>query len=314
MKTVFVSADEKECTEHILNAIGKIRKGGMQLVARKCLTEEELEETAKDAEIIWFWGRCPGLTESLLPKLPCLKAIFRSGSGLDAIPVEECTKRGIAVCNTPESISEAVAEHAAALLHALAKKIPAGNTAVREGSWPTDGAINSVHLTGRTLGLVGYGRIARRLEEILSGYRMRVLFHDPFVEGSASLEEVLKEADFLSLHCPLTEATRHWINKDSFARMKKTALLINTSRGAVIDEEALAEALKKGEIAGAALDVTENEPLEKTSPLRELPNVIITPHTAPFTDRFQGIFWECSADKVLALLKGDFRKESTNLR
>lgn len=314
MKTVFVSADEKDCKDHILGAIRAIREGGMQIVARKCLTEEELEETAKDADIIWFWGRCPGLTAGLLPKLPGLKAIFRSGSGLDAIPVEECTKRGIAVCNTPESISEAVAEHAVALLHAIAKKIPYSYVEVQKGNWPTDGAINSVHLTGRTLGLVGYGRIARRVEEILSGYRMRVLFHDPFVEGSVPLETVLKEADFISLHCPLTDATRHWINKDSFAMMKKTAILINTSRGPVVDENALVEALKNGEIAGAALDVTENEPLEKESPLRQLSNVIITPHSAAFTDRFQEIFWGCSVNKVLALLKGDFRKESTNLR
>lgn len=314
MKTVFVSADEKDCSGHILEAILAIRNGGMEITAKKCLTEEEMEEAAADADIIWFWGRCPGLTAELLPKLPRLKAIFRSGSGLDAIPVEECTKRGIAVCNTPESISEAVAEHAVALLHALAKKIPMSFQEVQKGNWLTDGAINCVHMTGRTLGLVGYGRIARRVEEILSGYRMQVLFHDPFVEGSVPLEKVLKEADFISLHCPLTEETRHWINKDSFAMMKKTALLINTSRGAVIDEAALVEALKNGEIAGAALDVTEEEPLAKESPLRTLPNVIITPHVAAFTDRFQEIFWSCSARKVLALLGGDFRKESTNLR
>ncbi|MBO4305529.1 MAG: C-terminal binding protein [Lentisphaeria bacterium] len=313
MKTALVTASESGDNYVPSSTLDEIRAMGMELVCKKCVTEEDVLETAKDAEIIWFFGQCPGLTPAVMDKLPKLKAIFRSGSGVDAIH-PHATDLGIAICNTPESISEAVAEQAVSLLFALSKHIQFHSRVIREGEWLPKGLLYSFHLTGRTLGLVGYGRIARRVEEMVAGFHMHVIHSDPYAPNSVPLEQLLKESDYISLHCPLTEETRHSINEKAFSLMKKTALLVNTSRGQVVDEKALIAALQEGKIAGAALDVMEQEPLEKDSPLRKMDNVILTPHIAAFTTDFSKNFWAYSVKKLAALMKGDFKKESVNLR
>ena len=313
MRTALVTAGEDGDNYVPLSTLAEIREMGMELVCKKCKTEEDVLETAKDAEIIWFFGQCPALTPAVMDKLPKLKAIFRSGSGVDAIH-PHATDLGIAICNTPESISEAVAEQAVALLFALSKHIQYHSRVIREGEWTPKGVINSFHLTGRTLGLVGYGRIARRVEEMVAGFNMKVIHSDPFAENSVPLETVLKESDFISLHCPLTDETKHSINEEAFRMMKKTALLVNTSRGPVVDEKAMIKALQEGWIAGAALDVMDQEPIEEDNPLRKMDNVILTPHIAAFTTDFTKNFWAYSVKKLAALMKGDFKKESVNLR
>ncbi|NMA21281.1 MAG: C-terminal binding protein [Lentisphaerae bacterium] len=313
MKTALISADEPGQVPQI--HLDAIRSIGMELVCRNCTTREELIELAADADILWMFGVCKPLTAEVLDQLPKCRAIFRSGSGVDALPWQRATEKGIAICNSPESIAEAVAEHAAALLLALAKKIQLHSRAIPAGGWlAASEETTSRHLSGRTLGLVGYGRIARFVETMLSGFRLKIIHHDPLSPASVPLDELLQTADFISLHCPLTDDTRHMIGKKQFQQMKRDALLINTSRGAVVDESALVDALNQGIIAGAALDVTEKEPLEKDSLLRGMANVIITSHIAAFTDDFNKNFWECSVNKLKELMKGDFKNVSINLK
>ena len=170
------------------------------------------------------------------------------------------------------------------------------------------------HLTGRTLGLVGYGRIARKLEAMLTGFRLKVLYFDPVAPGGASLDEVLAESDIISLHCPLTPETARLVNAGTIARMKDGVLIVNTSRGGVIDEPALAAAVCSGKVGGAALDVLETEPPTPDCPLLGLDNVIITPHQAAFSGDFEKNFWGFSVRKLQALAGGDFVGSSINLK
>ncbi len=311
MKTALISANEPGAVPQ--KYLDEVRLSGMELVCRKCESAEELIALAADAEILWLFGACPALTAEVLDHLPRCRAIFRSGSGVDALPWQRATEKNIAICNSPESIAEAVAEHTAALLLALAKKIQLHDRAIRDGGWLSETAGTSHHLSGRTLGLVGYGRIARYVESMLSGFRLQSIHHDPFSPDSVPLAELLQKADFVSLHCPLSDETRHLIAAEQFRLMKKNALLINTARGPVINEKDLIAALQNGDIAGAALDVTEIEPLEKESQLRKMPNVIVTSHIAAFTEDFNKNFWQCSVNKLKEMLKGDFKQISLNL-
>ncbi|MFA6929912.1 MAG: NAD(P)-dependent oxidoreductase [Lentisphaeria bacterium] len=312
MKTALISTDEPgHVPQPYLDAI---RAGGMELVCRNCSTKEELIAIGADADILWMFGACEALTAEVLNDLPRCRAIFRSGSGVDALPWQRATELNIAICNTPESIAEAVAEHAVALLLALAKKIHLHDRAITSGGWLAAAEGPSYHLSGRTLGFIGYGRIARHVETMLAGFRLKTLHYDPFSAASIPLEELLQKADFISLHCPLSKETHHLLSETQFQQMKKHALLVNTSRGAVIKEVALIEALKNGEIAGAALDVTEIEPLPADSPLRKMTNVLITSHMAAFTDDFSKNFWTCSVNKLKQLQQGDFKSASLNLK
>ena len=296
MKTVLITGDENAVPAEYLKPI---REAGIELACKKCTSPEEVEAFAKDADLVWMFGANPGLTAAVLRRLPKCKGIFRSGSGLDALPVAAAEELGIEVMNTPDSIAESVAEHAVTLLFALVRRIVHYDKAVRAGNWEGPNGMNW-HISGRTLGLVGYGRIARKVEEMVAGFRMEVLHYDPFVPGSMELDELLKISDYVSLHCPLTEETRNLIDARRLALMKPEALLVNTSRGPVVDEAALTEALKKGTIAGAALDVLCDEPPAKDHPLFALDNVILTPHIAAFSADFEKNFWTCSAQKIIS--------------
>lgn len=295
-------------------ALAEIRKNGLEIVCRKCRTETDLLDTASDAQVLWMFGPNLVVTPEVLEKLPQCRAIFRSGSGLDALPVLRATELGIAVCNTPESIAESVAEHTVALLLSLVRQVPQFDREVRGGEWNSGNNRTHWHLSGRTLGLVGYGRIARDVERMVSGFRMRVIHFDPFSPASTPLDELLKESDFVSLHCPLNESTHHLMGTEQFKLMKPGALLVNTSRGPVIDEAALIAALKSGRLGGAALDVTTEEPPAPDNPLRQLDNVILTPHVAAFSGDFEKNFWDYSVKKLIALKSGNFKEESVNLK
>ena len=296
MKTVLITGDENAVPAQYLKPI---REAGIELACRKCHSPEEVEAFAKDADLVWMFGANPGLTGEVLKRLPKCKGIFRSGSGVDALPCAEAEELGIEVLNTPESIAESVAEHAVTLLFALIRRVVHYDKGVRAGDWELPNGMNW-HISGRTLGLVGYGRIARLVEQMVSGFRMKVLHYDPFVPDSMDLDELLKEADYVSLHCPLTDDTRGLIDARRLALMKPNALLVNTSRGPVVDEPALVEALKNGTIAGAALDVLSEEPPPKDHPLFALDNVILTPHIAAFSADFEKNFWTCSAQKIIS--------------
>jgi len=260
--------------------------------------------------VIWTVGANTCLTADVLPRLPRCRAIMRSGSGLDDLPVAAARARGLLVANTPEAIAETVAEHAVAMLLGLARRLAEHDRAVRRGEWYSgpDGA--RWHVRGQTLGLVGFGLIAREVVAMLQGFRMRFLAHDPYApeadlraQGAdpVALETLLRESDFVSLHCPLTPQTKGLLDARAFAAMKPGALLINTSRGGVVDEAALLEALQSGRLGGAALDVLEQEPPRGDHPLLRLEQVLFTPHIAAFSDVFEERFWRASITKLKQL-------------
>ena len=172
--------------------------------------------------------------------------------------------------------------------------------ASKRGKWEAATHIHW-HISGRTLGLVGYGRIARAVEQMVKGFRMEVLHYDPMLPDSMPLDELLSRSDYISLHCPLTPETKGLINAEKFKLMKENALLVNTSRGPVIDEKALLDALDNGTLGGAALDVLSDEPPSADNPLLHCGKVILSPHLAAFSADFQKNFWSCSAKKVIAV-------------
>lgn len=252
----------------------------------------------------------------LLDRAPRLKVVANYAVGFDNIDLEACTRRGVMATNTPGVLTETVADLTFALLLALARRIPEAVDYVRQGRWRTWGPLL---LTGpdvhhATLGLVGLGRIGSAVAERARGFKMRVLYHDVYRREDLEkdlgveyrpLEAVLAEADFVSVHTPLTPETKGVIGHSALRRMKKTALLINTARGPVVDTEALVEALQKGEIAGAALDVTDPEPLPADHPLVAMANVIVVPHIASASIQTRTKMAELAVNNLLAGLKGD---------
>ena len=267
--------------------------------AKKCASPDDLLDSFGDAEILWGFGpdvSC--MAPRVLEKMPALKALFRSGSGIDALPCDWARAHGIGIYNTPESIAECVAEHAVSLLFSFIRQIPQYNARAKAGyEW---GKVEGMdwHISHRTLGLIGYGNIARRVEKMVSGFDMKCIHYDPFVPGSLPLETVLREADYVSVHCPLVPETEKLINAERLAMMKPNALLVNTSRGGVVDEEALADALDRGVIAGAALDVMAQEPPDVHSRLLQHPKCLVTPHVAAFSCDFEKNFFDYSVKKL----------------
>ena len=270
--------------------------------AKKCASPDDLLSSFGDAEILWGFGpdvSC--MAPRVLEKMPNLKALFRSGSGIDALPCAWAKEHGIGIYNTPESIAECVAEHAVSLLFSFIRQIPQYNARAKAGyPW---GKVEGMdwHISHRTLGLIGYGNIARRVEKMVSGFDMKCIHYDPFVPGSLPLETVLREADYVSVHCPLVPETEKLINAERLAMMKPNALLVNTSRGGVVDEDALADALDRGVIAGAALDVMAQEPPDVHSRLLQHPKCIVTPHVAAFSCDFEKNFFDYSVKKLRQL-------------
>lgn len=240
-----------------------------------------------------------------------LQVVGRAGVGVDNIDLETATRRGVAVVNAPTGNILAVAEHTLALLLALARRIPQADASLKRGEWRRRDFMG-VQVRGKTLGIVGLGRVGTEVARRALALGMRVLAHDPFVSPEraqrlgvemVSLERVLAEADFLTLHTPLTEDTRRLIGRRELARMKRGAYLINTARGGVVDEEALLEALEEGHLAGAGLDVFAQEPPGPT-PLVCHPRVVATPHLGASTAEAQAEVAREVVEQVLAVLRG----------
>jgi D-3-phosphoglycerate dehydrogenase len=298
-----------------------LARENIDLVSRECLTDEDLVRCAGDSDVVWLFGGSRVVTARNLPLLRRCGAIVRTGSGTDNVPVEAATQLGIVVANTPDALSEAVSDHAVGLLFAALRQIAVQDRTVRTGVWDRSRARPRWTLRGRTLGLVGFGRIARALVRKLSGFELMALAHDPLVSAevmaqhgarAAGLDEVLSAADVLSIHCPLTEQTRHLIDERALRRMKPTAVLLNTARGPVIDERALVQALGEGWIAAAGLDVLEQEPPDPASALLKLDNVVLTPHVAAYSDEYLESCWRLSVETVLALANGRWPRAYVN--
>ena len=240
----------------------------------------------------------------LLAACPDLKAIANMAVGTDNIDLEAAAARGIPVGNTPDVLTDATADLAFALLLAMARRLPQGEAQVREGRWRTWEPAGDLgaDLSGATLGIVGRGRIGDAVARRADGFGMEVIASSR--RSGMPLEELLERADFVSLHCPLTPATRHLIGTEALQRMKPSAYLVNTARGGVVDQVALRLALIAGEIAGAALDVTDPEPLPAGDPLLEAPNLLVVPHVGSATVRTRERMAEMAVENLLAALAG----------
>jgi glyoxylate reductase len=264
---------------------------------------DQLRAHAREADALLTLVTDP-VDAALLDAAPNLKAIANMAVGTDNVDVEAAAARGIAVGNTPDVLTDATADLAFALLLALARRIVPGAAQVRSGAWRTWEPAGDLgaDLAGQTLGIVGWGRIGQAVARRAAGFGMEIA-HSSRSSG-VPLEELLERSDFVSLHTPLTPETRGLIDAAALERMKPTALLVNTSRGGVVDQDALRTALHDGTIAGAALDVTEPEPLPADHPLLDSPNLLVVPHVGSATVRTRARMAEMAVENLLAALDG----------
>ena len=291
----------------------KTLAGLADLVPLKTKTPDEFLAEARDCDALLNTYAGP-ITAEVMAQMPNCKIIARYGIGVDTIDLEAATRAGIIVTNNPTYCIEEVAEHTMALLLAAARKINFYDRMVRGGRWEVPPGKPLFRLAGSTLGLVGFGNIARQVALRAAAFGMRVLFADPFVEDGQFTEPgkkmefpaLLAEADFVSLHPPLMPQTRRMINDDAFSRMKPTAILINCARGPIVDTDALVRALDAKKIAGCALDTIDPEPLPNPHPLRERENVIINPHTAWYSEQAMVGLQAGAPGEVRRVLSGEW--------
>ena len=253
----------------------------------------------------------------MLDAAPMLSVVGRAGVGVDNIDLDAATARGVAVLNAPAGNTVSTAELTMALILAMVRGVAEADASVRKGEWARS-RFQGSELRGRTLGLIGAGRIGGTVAKRCKAFGMDVIAYDPYLTDEkasamgverADVDAVIARADVISLHVPLTDETRGMISKESIARMKKGSFVVNVSRGGVVDEPALAEALTSGHLAGAALDVYQNEPLEAESPLRSAPNLILTPHLGASTSEAQELVASEIAEAVrAALAEGDLSR------
>ena len=260
------------------------------------------------------------ITADVIERATNLKVIGRAGVGVDNVDVEAATRRGIVVANAPESTVVSAAEHTVGLLVALARNIPQAHAALKQGRWERK-SYGGIELAGKTLGVLGFGRIGQQVARRALGLGMRVVAYDPYVaaerfrelgvERVETPEEVYDAAEFVTVHLPLTEETRRSIDADAFARMRDGVRIVNAARGQLVDEDALLDALRSGKVAGAALDVFSSEPY--SGPLLELDNVVVTPHLAASTDEAQDRAGVIVAEQVAAALEGGLVTNAVNI-
>ena len=257
---------------------------------------------------------------SLIERADRLKVIGRAGVGVDNVDVDAATRRGIVVANAPESTVVSAAEHAIGLLLAVARSIPQAHASLKAGRWER-GRRGGIELAGKTLGVVGLGRIGVQVARRALGLGMRVVAYDPYValdrfrelgvEPASTLDDLYGAADLITLHLPLTDETRGLVGREAFARMRDGARIVNAARGGLVDEQALADAIRSGKIAGAALDVFESEPY--SGALLELDEVVVTPHLAASTTEAQDRAGVIIAEQVVAALEGGLVHTAVNI-
>lgn len=270
----------------------EIEKAGGELVVAKDQTEEEIIRVVKDADaILTVYSE---VTEKIIDAAKKCKIIVRTGIGTNNIDVDAATKRGIYVANVPDYCFDEVSDHTVTLALALSRKIVLLNQKVKRGEWNFEGAQPILAIRGQTFGLIGFGNISKFVAQKVKVFGLNVIAYDPYVKSEdvegmgikmVDFRTLLKESDFVSLHTPLTEETKYIINGEALKLMKPTAFLINTARGPLVDEKAIYKALKEKWIAGAGIDVLEQEPPVSDNPLFSLDNVIITPHAAFISDK-----------------------------
>ena len=293
-------------------ALHALRRVEPELRMARSPSADDILSVARDADaVLVTYAKLPG---ALLKELKRCKVIGRFGLGVDNIDLASAAALGITVTYVPDYCRREVSDHAMALLLALARKVTFSNTLVQSGRWEVPPIVPLRRLEGQVLGLIGFGHIPRALAPKAKAFGLKAIAHDPLVADdllrsfdvdAASLDELLCRSDFISLHAPLSPATRGLIDAAAFARMKRGAFLINTARGPLVDEAALVAALDGGRLGGAALDVVATEPLARDSPLIGRDNVILTPHTAFYSiEALEELQTKCAAD-VASVLCGE---------
>ncbi len=287
-----------------------------EIIERPGLKGEDLAAAIADADAVLVRSATK-ITRESLSRATKLKVIGRAGVGVDTIDVEAATEKGVAVMNAPAGNTISAAELACALLLSLIRKVPAADKSMKAGQWDRT-SFSGTELYGKTLGLVGAGRVGGEVARRARAFGMRVLAYDPFLSAEAAremgaelapLDTVLREADVISLHVPLTDKTRGMLGDAQLAMLKPTAVIINAARGGVLDEVALLKRLQEGKLAGAALDVFDQEPLPADHPFRSLANVVLTPHLGASTEEAQlNVAVEIAESVRAALLEGDYSR------
>lgn len=293
----------------ILNDI--LQKNGLKITYEPEITPDQIKEKISNFDIVVVRSRTK-ITKEMIDNAAQCKIIARVGVGLDNIDVDAAKAKGIRVINAVEGAMNAVAELVLGLMLSMAREIPRADREIRNGKWLKKELMGS-ELSGKYLGIVGLGNIGKRLAKLARGLNMNIIGFDvmPIADDfardvgliKADIDTLLSSADYISFHVPLTETTHHLVNAKRISTMKKTTYIINTSRGEIIDEDALYDALKEGKIAGAALDVFEKEPAVGNK-LTTLPNVVCTPHIGAQTKEAQTLAANVIGEKIIMILRG----------
>jgi D-3-phosphoglycerate dehydrogenase len=305
-----------ETAEHEQSILSRI---GVKVQKSNCLNESQIIEAAGNADAI-LCDASP-ITRNVILNLHKATGIVEYGIGYDNIDVNAATERGIVVCNIPDFITSEVADHTVALILALARRLHLMLPSTRAGEWnwrkfrPING------LDKMTAGIIGFGNIGRQVARRLHAFQIEVIAYDPYIPFKtietlgakpATLEELLMASDIVSIHVPLTKETRHLIGKEEFALMKNSAILVNTSRGSVIDQEALLASLRNGRIGAAGLDVLQREPPEPGDPILAPDNVLVTPHIGWYSEQSSSRLQEYAALEAERILTGQIPRHPVN--
>lgn len=315
---VYVTDYEYETLENERSVMSRI---DADFIPLQCKTDEDVINMAKDADALLV--QYAPVTESVFEELKNLRIVVRYGVGVDCVDVESATRHGVYICNVPDYGVEEVSTHAMALILGSIRKITEMSNIVKRGTWDFKLSKPIYRTTKLTLGITGFGKIPREVARKARPFGFNILVYDPYVNDDilhqyevkrVEFETLLEESDIITVHTPLTRDTYHLFDKETFSKMKRGSYLVNTSRGPVVDEEALADAIENGVLSGAALDVTEKEPLGKDSRLLSFDNVIITPHMAWYSEEAQADLQRKAAEEVVRVLTGNKPLNSVNIR
>ena len=292
-----------------------------EVLALQCRTEEDVITLAGDADVLL--NQYAPMNARVIGELKNCKAIIRYGIGVDSVDINAATERGIWVCNVPDYGVDETSNHTIAMILAMARKLPVIHADVRRGGWGLSSGKPMHRFAGSTLGFVGLGRIATAVVQKLVPFSLKMIAYDPYLDPAkaqemgielVSFEELLERSDYVTIHCPATAENRHMFNAAAFARMKPTAYLINCARGSIVDTDALIGALQAGQIAGAALDVIEKEPIEKDNPLLAMDNVIIVSHFGGYSEEAIESLQTKAAQEAVNILAGNKPFNAVNAR
>lgn len=296
-----------------------VEEAGGALVAAQCRTEEDVIREARGAD--GLLNQYAPITRRVIRNLDRCRVVARYGIGVDNIDIPAATEKKVVIVNVPSYCEEEVSTHTLSLILACMRKLTLFTGKVKEGSWDWKPGRPIMRLSEQTLGLIAFGKIARKVARKARVFGFKILGFDPYVPGQdfqtegvekVDLKRLLQESDVISIHAPLTEKTRHILGEEEFKMMKNSAFLVNTSRGPVVDQDALFKALRKEEIAGAGLDVLEKEPPEENDPLLKLENVIFTPHAAWYSETSFRELRRSAIEDVVRVIQGKMPRGFVN--